>query len=101
MENTKVNSIVSPDAAQSLRVIADKHHNKNKTAALNSLLLGVGLTMLDEPMQFKTWLAGERVDAWALPEVILGENGWANLRVGGEIIPFYQEDGVWIERGGD
>lgn len=96
--SNKINSVVSTDAKQSLVAIAEKYYNNNQTAALNGLLLNAGMTQLGESIEFKTTYNGQRVKGWALPEVALGGDGWANLRVDGELVHRRQVDGVWLEQ---
>lgn len=95
--SNKINSVVSSDAKAALIAIAEKYYNGNQTAALNGLLLNAGLTQLGEPIEFKTTYNGQRCRAWALPEVALGGDGWANLRVDGELIHRRQCEGKWEE----
>lgn len=97
-KSNRVNSAVAPDAKQTLIAIADKHYGGNQTAALNSLLLHAGLTQIDEPMQFQTWYGGRWCVAYAKPEVILGGNGWANIRTSEGLVYRFQQDGQWYDQ---
>lgn len=94
-KSNRVNSAVSADAKEALIEISQRWHNGNQTAALNNLLLNASMTQLGEPIEFQTTYNGQRVKAWALPEVALGGDGWANLRVDSELIHRRQSNGVW------
>lgn len=97
-KSSRINSAVAPDAKQSLIAIADKHYGGNQTAALNSLLLHAGLTQLDEPMEFMTTYNGVRCTAYAKPEVILGGDGWANIRTAEGLVHRFQQGGQWHDQ---
>ena len=97
-KSNRVNSEVSADAKQSLVELAKRHYGGNQTAALNSLLLHVGLTQLDEPMEFVTVYEGMRHVAYAKPEVILGGDGWANIRTAEGLVHRFQEGGQWFDQ---
>lgn len=97
-KSNRVNSAVSADAKQTLITLADKFYNGNQTATLNALLQHAGLTQLDEPMEFMTVYNGVRCVAYARPEVILGGNGWANIKTSEGLVHRFQEDGQWHDQ---